>query len=272
MPVNCGPAGDKPIVETIPPKDHDINAPVGGLNPNLPVNPPFEGPGPTDPGTTFDESPPNYAGMYPRQNGDRFAEFCRIVPTLRMVNGIILNILYNHFADPKNIIDPALRQFVWSPVKADSKLVINVEADWDPSIIGQKPAIFLDRLEYDFEKIAIGDRIQQTRHDGIMEFMCNVVGQHVLKCYSDNSSPADALAFEVGTLMLRVSPWIAWQLNLTRFRPGKTTAKVRDDRAAQDTFYSAIPLNWAFDYRWKIKYNAPMINFIDIQAFGFGSQ
>ena len=264
--MSCEPESAKTILNHLPQDDQGTNNPVGGQNPNLPANPSTTAPGPNDPGLTVDESNPDFAGMWPRQDGQTFQQFCGQLPTLRLIKGITLNILYNHFANAKNIIDPFLRQYVWHPDKATTRLIISVEEDWDPLIVGVKPAIYLTRGDVQIQRVAIGDRVMDT---GVTEneYFTLLQGSHILKCYANQGTVADDLAFEVGTLLLRTSRWISAALDTTFYRPRLMAAKQRDDRDPQDSFFAPVTIDWAIDYRFKERFSSPVINFIDIQAF-----
>lgn len=263
----CPPDPDKPILPTIPTEDQNINKPVGAQIPGLPVNPPTEGPGPVDPGIQLDEAPPAYDSLRPRQNPESFREFCNKIPTLRMINGITMTILTNHFADTANIIDPVLRQFSWHPDKEQTKIIIDIQDNWDPLNVGRKPAIYLKRMDVDLPRVAIGDRKQGTRLDGSVEYFTWWTGSHLVKIYGSQGASSDSLAFEVATLLLRVSTWVVTTLKLGRYRPLKIQTLERDDRDPEDAYFAGIPVEWAFDYRYITKFSAPKINFIDINAF-----
>lgn len=267
MATNCPPDADKPILPAVPTDESTINAPVGAQIPLLPVNPPSVAAGPPASDLTLDENPPNYAAFRPRQNPETFREFCGKIPTLRMINGITMTILTNHFAEAANIIDPVLRQYLWNPAKEQTKIIIDIQDNWDPLNIGRKPAIYLKRGEVDLPKVAIGDRVQGQRLDGSIEYFTMCVGSHLVKTYGSQGASSDSLAFEVATLLLRTSSWIRDTLGLVKYRPLKIQALERDDRDPEDAYFSGIPLEWAFDYRYTTKFSVPKINFIDINAF-----
>lgn len=264
----CPSDSDKPILPTIPTEDQGINDPVGAQIPGLPTNPPTEGLGPVDPGIDLDLTPPNYDTFRPRQNPETFREFCAIIPTLRMINGITMTILQNHFAEPANIIDPILRQYAWHPDKEQTKIIIDIQDNWDPLNVGRKPAIYLKRMDVELPRIALGgDRKQGGRLDGSIEYFHMFVGMHMVKTFGSQGATSDSLAFEVGTLLLRVSNWVVTTLGLSKYRPMKIQALERDERDPEDAYYSGIPLEWAFDYRYTTKFSVPKINFLDINAF-----
>ena len=264
--MSCEPESVKTILNHLPQDDQGTNNPVGGQNPGLPVDPSTTAPGPTDPGLTIDDAPPDFDHMWPRQEGQTFQQFCAQLPSLRLLKGITLNVLYNHFISSKNIIDPVLRQYVWNPDKTQSKIVISVEEDWDPTIIGVKPAVYLTRGDIQFTRVAIGDRVMD-KSTTENEYFTLLQGSHILKCYGNQGNMADDLAFEVGTLLLRTSRWIASTLGTVFYRPRVLAAKQRDERDPQDSFFAPVTVDWAIDYRFKERFSSPTINFIDIQAF-----
>jgi hypothetical protein len=267
MPENCPPEPDKPILPGLPSDDQNINAPVGAQIPQLPVNPPAVAPGPVDPGEILDTTPPAYDQFRPRQDPATFQEFCSTIPTFRLINGIIMTILSNHFAVAANIIDPTLRQYTWHPDIEQTKMVINIQENWDPNIIGRKPAVYISRGDVNIPKLVIGDRKQEGRLDGAIEYFTVFEGSHNVRVYGAQGAPSDALAFEIATLLLRVSRWVVTEIKLLKFRPLQVSKKDRDDRDPEDSYFASIPMEWAFEYRWLTKFSAPKINFLDINAF-----
>lgn len=264
--MSCEPETAKTILNHLPQDDQGTNNPVGGQNTNLPPNPPTTAPGPNDPGSTIDDSLPDFDHMWPRQEGQSFQQFCAQLPSFRLMKGITLNVLYNHFYNAKNIIDPVLRQYVWTPDKTQTKLIISVEEDWDPTIVGVKPAIYLTRSDVQLQRVAIGDRVMDTGNTE-NEYFTLITGSHILKCYGNQGNVSDDLAFEVGTLLFRTSRWIGAVLGTIYYRPRLIAAKQRDERDPQDSFFSSVTVDWAIDYRFKERFSSPTINFIDIQAF-----
>lgn len=263
----------------VPPSDPKVDNPLGLLEPNtpaggsgigasLPPNPPAEAPGPIDPGISIDTSDPDYAGNYPRQDLATFDQWCGKVPTFKMIQGLIMNMLANHFSDPKNIIDPFLRQYTWTGDTATSTLILNVEEDWDPNIIDRKPAINIKRMDVDIQKLSINDMEQGTiRTDGKKRYAILFVGSHTLRCYGSNSAPPDSLAFEAATLIARAAPVIRNYLSLAQLRVTKITAKVRDDTDPAEAYSVNISVPWAFWYRFETNQVAPALQFIDISFF-----
>lgn len=244
----------------------DPNEPAG-VSGTLPVNPPVEGPGPVDPGISIDLTPPNYAGDYPRQNLENFRKWCQTAPTFKMIQGLIMTMLANHFGDVRNIENPFLRQYVWTPDDLTTGLVLNIEEDWSPNIINRKPAVYIKREAVQVVKLAINDMEQGSNLDGRSKYDVLFQGSHTLRCYGNNSLPPDDLAFEVATLVIRAAPVIRNYLSLANLRVTDISAKVRDDTAPAESYFSSITVPWAFVYRYQVHRQAPQINVIDLSFF-----
>lgn len=259
------------------PSDQPNSNPAGFVEPNvpgggadnsgtLPVIPPTEGPGPVDTGLEIDTSLPNYAGLYPRQDITNFAAWCQSLPRLGAIQGIIMTMLTNHFADAKNIEDPNLRNYVWTP-GTDSPIIIAVEEDWEAEFINRKPAIFLKRQAVVIDKIAIGDRKQSGRLDGVVEYNVLVKGSHVLKCHQRLGQPADDLAWEATSVIVRTAPFIRAWLGLSELRATYIGAKEQQEKSGDIAYFVPVTVPWAFQYPFKTKAAAPIVKYIDLAFF-----
>jgi hypothetical protein len=244
----------------------DPNTPLGGVNFDIPAIPPAAAPGPADPGQTIDTSPPDYAGGFPRQNLQDYNYLCDQLPTINMMQGLIMNILANHFSNAANIIDPTLRQYTWDPDPAVTKLILNIEEDWDPDVIGRRPAIFLSRQPMTITKLSINDEELGGKLSGVRKFDMLIRGSHSMVCHHMGSAPPDSLAFEAAMLIARVAPILRQWLRLMDFRVTDIGAKEREDDP-QDAYKVAVTIPWAFWYPWKIDPVAPVLEFIDMKFF-----
>jgi hypothetical protein len=243
------------------------NTPVGESDGSLPVNPPVDPPGPTNPGIGVDDSNSDYSDGYPQLDMGNFRQWCQQVPSFKMIQGMIATILANHFADVRNIKNPFLKQYIWTSDPTTSNLIINVEEDWEPNITNRKPAIFIKRNEATIQKVAINDMEQSGRIDNVNEYAVHFVGSHSVRCYGANSQPPDDLAFEVATLMTRVAPAFRNFLPITQFRVTTIGAKDRDDSDPAEAYSVTITIPWGFWYLFKVTRNAPLLQFIDLAFF-----
>jgi hypothetical protein len=245
------------------------NVPGGGVGNSgtLPVIPPAEGPGPIDTGLEIDTTPPNYDGLYPRQDLTKFMKWCQSLPKLGAIQGIIMTMLTNHFADPKNIENPTLREYVWTP-ETTSPIIISVEEDWEAEYINRKPAIFLKRQAVVIDKIAIGDMKQSGRIDGVTEYDVLVKGSHVLKCHQRLGQPTDDLAWEAFSVILRAAPFIRKWLGLSELRANYIGSKEQQEKSGDIAYFVPVTVPWAFQYPFKTRAAAPTIRYIDLAFFG----
>lgn len=244
------------------------NEPGGGPDGSgdLPVIPPDVGPGPTATGLELDTSEPDYAGLYPRQDLTSFMKWCRTLPAFSAINGILMTILTNHFANAKNIINPTLRPYTWDTT-ASSPLTITTEEDWEAESINRKPSLILSRQAVVVDKVAIGDRKQSGRIDGIVEYAVLMKGSHVIKCKHVAGRPTDDLAFETAALLIRACPFIRAFLGLTEMRVTYIGGKEQVDKDSDLTYFVPVTVPWAFWYIFKTTAVAPTIDSIDLAFF-----
>jgi hypothetical protein len=268
MPDDCEPCG--------PSKDRDNSNPAGITNPNTPVGGvdftipapiPETAPGPEDSDATIDMSPPNYAGGFPSVDVSKYDYLCDTIPTINMIQGLIMSMIAHHFSDARNIINPTLRQYTWDPDVTQTNIIINIEEDWDPQITDRRPAVYLTRKAMKVMKLSINDEMQGGRNDGKQHFAVVVEGSHDLIVRGKGGSMTDSLAEEVAFLLVRITPLIRVWLKLVQLRVTDVSDKVREEGDPQDAYEARVSVPWAYLYHWETTPSAAVLEFINLQYF-----
>ena len=120
----------------------------------------------------------------------------------QFLDGLFMNIIADHFADPARIWDDSLRGLIWHKDPAVSKLSIFPATMVKRDIALDRPGIIVKRGGFKSTRIAIGDR------DGVdgAETTRMVEGTHTFVAVGNSGPNANALGWELFMFLEAIAP------------------------------------------------------------------
>lgn len=204
-----------------------------------------------------------------RHGLDSIATICSAGMTPRVVTGLLLRTLKNHFADPDLILDPKLQKYVWNQDSSKSKIRIIQNAFFDAKSAGQFPAIVVGRGNLESKRVAMDDKAQSTNDPiamamaGITKYTRFHLVQYTVTCIAENVGEADDLAMEVFDTFSYLSPMMTERLPFHDFQVvGMGALGALTDVGTQ----LAVPvqLTMAYEYAWTLQPLAPRTKTLSI--------
>lgn len=179
--------------------------PSDDVTPDLP--PPPGGPVVTPP--TGDLDPDGY----PVMTFEEVSLLCNDIGlSPEIVEGIIVQLLRQHFSDPANFIYTELSKYIWTADPQTRRLEIVEVNQWSEVGADKLPGIVYADLGSQNTRLAIGDSFYVDTLRGTESFARGVSGSHRLMCIADDNYVAGKLADEVQRWLMEFSPKIRDQL------------------------------------------------------------
>jgi len=141
-----------------------------------------------------DATPPQFV---PRE--DLHRAICKLGSMQpQVLNGIFMNLLADHFSDPRYIWQPALRKYIWSP-GPESKILITTNARWnDVDRTNDPVSIVLKRGAQQYQRLGIGGRGEVTVEGQLIHYM--VHGSHTFTAVGGSGAETELLGEELSML------------------------------------------------------------------------
>jgi hypothetical protein len=203
-----------------------------------------------------------------RHNFDRIRELCSVGLSPRMLSGVIMRLLKNHFSDPALILTPNLRQYIYSDDALKSRIRIVKSANFDATTAGQYPALIVRRLPLQSQRHSMGDRtdtfgnIQDEQMRGIQRHSRFITGAHRIFCLAENEAESEDLAQEVFDLLSFLSPAVVGYLPFHDF----AVTAMGDQGVLDDTpaIGVAVDVTYAYEFAWTLQALAPRLKTISL--------
>jgi hypothetical protein len=183
--------------------------------------------------------------------------------------GVVMQLLKGHFGDPGQIMDPALRQYVWSASGPDTQIRIVPNTLFDPTQAGKLPALIVKRGQFSSERRSMGDRNESTDltdvTSGLQGYVRFHTGSIKVFCISETSGEAEALALEVFDALTFLAPVLVERLPFHDFQvTGLGEQGVLEGMGNR----IGIPVvaEFKYEYGWGVKPLAPRLRSLDIQT------
>lgn len=234
-------------------------------------------PAPQAPGSGAPQNPDGLPTMTTPDGGtfvirhglDSIATMCQLGMTPRVVSGLLIRTLKNHFADPALIMDPKLEQYVWSPDSTKSKIRIIPNANFDAKAAGQFPAIIVARGDLASKRMVMDDRIQFANEDpsrnasGVKKYVRFHTTAFTITTIAEALGEAEDLASEVFDTLSYLSPMMVERLPFHDFQVvGMGPVGALTETATQ----LAVPihLSTTYEYAWTLEPLAPRLKTLSI--------
>jgi len=209
----------------------------------------------------------------PENRVPRVSSLCSYGMRPHVVTGLLRQLLITHFADPKNIEEPQLRQKftddnAWKPDnngEQNSGILIESITRWTPNSSNKRPAVLIKRNAWKWQKIGIGDKAGVNVFEGTNNYAGLWEGSHTLYCLAAWGLETELLAMEVVKFLLHFSPWIREQMNFKKFY----VAEVGGVGEVQEVVQGyAVPVTVAYvaEESWGLQPAAPRLKRIVLKA------
>lgn len=176
-----------------------------------------------------------------------------------MVEGVIAQLLTQHFSDPASIIYPELKQYIWKPDSAETKIWIQPLQHWDETFDGKTPAVVYSDAGQKPQRLTIGDQYAHTGdRPGVESFVRAYTGAHRLMCIGQNDFQASQLATEVDRWFTEFAHWITKNLPFHDFQVVDRSQPM-SFTALGDRIGVALTLSYSYIWAWEtVPYGAPV--------------
>ena len=208
-----------------------------------------------------------------RHNLERVRELCSLGLSPRMLSGVVMRLLKNHFSDPDLILTPNLKQYVFNEADAlVSKIRIVKSVHFDPKTAGQSPALIVKRGGLQSTRHSMADRAGATRGRqatddmrGISHHSRFITGGHRIFCVAESDGESEDLAQEVFDVLSFLSPAVIERLPFHDFQvTGLAEQGALTETATQVGV--AVDLTYTYEYAWSLQALAPRL-----KTFSLGS-
>lgn len=251
----------RPDVAPIPGADADLKGPIP---PGTPCD--------TN-GVQTDLPPSGYTIQTPSSDFDQtydWASLAKICPRgfdMRTIETLIFQIVVTHFSDPSRIINPELKDLVYSPNPITTKLRVVLNTTYDLATSTKLPAVIVKRGEQKFGRIGLNDRGERsfTTQSGVVPFVRRVDGLHQLIAASSVPGETENLANELVDAFTCVSPVLRSQLPLADFEvAGVSELQVSDELGNRSIV--VVQLAYKYELGWTLRYATPLVGAIQVRT------
>jgi hypothetical protein len=210
------------------------------------------------------------AGSAPTNRIPTLSALCSYGPTQLVMQGALRQVLVQHFADPRNILNATLRNKlerdgVWSP-DADTGIYIESLHRWRPELTESRPGIILKEGEWRWQRMGIADRGGVEWRSGKQHFGGIWKGTHTFFAVDNHGAEAQILAWEVAKVMLWFASELAQKLELHRFVPGSIGKVSVITQEATENYVVPVSVAYAAFETWYTQEEAPRLKRVVFRA------
>jgi len=216
--------------------------------------------GPDNPVETTALYPP---GTEPDSRVSSVAAACHYGVTQTVMTGALRHILGIHFSDPENIISASVRgriekDGVWQASGPSKGIIIESLHRWTPEFAEQRPAVILKENDWEWSRVAIGDRAGTDVRTGREYFSGLWTGSHTIFALANEAAEAQTIGWEVLNCLKMQQHEIAGQLNLQRFMP-VSIGGVAAMQESSEHYLVPIVVGYVVPYSWSMQPEAPRL-------------
>lgn len=153
---------------------------------------------------------------------EELVDLCgRLGMSSEMVDGVLVQLMIQHFSYPDHYLYPNLRSVYWADSPADRTLNIYAFTTWQGPESVDSPAIVYNNLGQKPQRIAIGDQFYHSQSRPEAEgFARQYHGAHRLMCIGNTDGQAELLASELSEWLTAFSSWLVKNLPFYDFQVG----------------------------------------------------
>jgi len=212
-------------------------------------------------------------GSEPEKRLDTVSALCSYGMRPHVMTGLLRQLLISHLSDPDNIEEPKLRKHAkdvgpWKSSDVNlnnSGFLVESITRWQPNLADKRPAIFIKRNSWKWERIGIQDKVGIDFPTGTQHYTGLWHGSHTLFCLAPNGVETELLTTEVVKFLLRFSSLILAQMNLLQFY----VSEVGGIGEVQEVIQGyAVPVTVAYvaEDSWTLQPYAPRLKRIVFRA------
>ncbi len=191
------------------------------------------------------------------------SSLCNIYYTPRLITGMVIDTLRQHYADNELIEEKNLKDAIFKNNDSTDILIQEV-SDWRPQNTQKRPAIIVarGRIEKSKEKRSIGNRL----HLEPDTFAAVFTGSLDLFCIANTGAQAELLATDVYKNLLYFSSFYKSTLNLAWWDLDYIE-KISKIEEAQEHYCVPVRMDFGYYDIWRIAKNDVPIRSITVSAY-----
>jgi hypothetical protein len=203
-----------------------------------------------------------------------YSSLCSTGHTPQILTGAFLRIVENHFSNPDNIEQAALKDNIarldpedTTDGLAEKGILIQPIYKWNPAELNHRPAIYIKRNSFRTQRYGINDGLTVglgKDADGNIETLrgeyhtVGVLGSHTLFNIGRTGAETEVLSYEVFRELQQFAPASRRDLKLTRLSVTDVTEVQKLDEYDQH-FVVGVVVGWAYFEKWRIIPEAPWL-------------
>jgi hypothetical protein len=169
-----------------------------------------------------------------------------------MIDGVLAQLLTQHFSDPSWVIYDELKGYVWTPDPTKRKIQILPVSKWEEIATGKMPALVYSDLGQNFERLVIGDDYYLDNDRNYAQAYTRAVrGAHRIMCIGESDYSAALLATEVGRWLTEFAPVIVSKLPFHDFQIAQREAP-RAFNALGGRIGVALVIQYTYIWAWEL--------------------
>jgi len=178
------------------------------------------------------------------------------------LSGLLLELLKDHFTYNAT-------QFKYNPNPVESRLIIDLHSQWDPSNCENYPGIYIKRNNWQMraEGKSIGDyKSFAVEDDGYSyEFWVPITADYSIISIGKVYGEVELLATDTGTYLTLYQEPIRIYYDFARFEvlDISGTETLKEDKNYR---YARIDLRMTFDFIWKLSLEKPLISRVTLSS------
>lgn len=229
---------------------------------------------PVNPCTPQDTNPPEVEDLFPGGSTpsnriDSLSHLCSYGLTQLVMQGALRQVLVQHFADPRNILNATLRTrieerggYTTTPASA---IYIESLHNWRPEMTESRPGLLIKEHDWEWKQAGIGDMLDGDYRSGRMTFAGLWQGAHTIFALAEEGAEAQMLATEVAKVLLWFRQNLMDQLGLLRFVPVSIGAVAALEESTENY---VVPVNVAYvaEEIWWTQVEAPRLKRIEFRT------
>lgn len=187
------------------------------------------------------------------------------------MTGVMLWLLRSHFADPQNIVNPAIKDFVYRPNETTG-ITIEPSLAWDPTQVEARPAVYVRRNAWkpNDGMMSIANKYQSrgpstNTIDNGDRYEIMLTGSHTLFCVGRRGAEVEELGAEVFLRMVEFAPIIRKDFNLHKFAVDEMGESAKLEESSEH-FAVPIRVGYAFAHGWLLKVLGPYMKSISVKT------
>jgi hypothetical protein len=176
-----------------------------------------------------------------------------------ILTGIFIQLLEKHFSVESNIVDPALKPYLWKPDVRETGMVIDTNFNLDWKSVGKRPAIIVKRGNIQSVKLTLDDANPEASiYDDREAYIRGKVGDHTMFCIAPNGGLTEILGNEVSDEFMQFASAIRQDLGFNKFEE-TMISEVQQIEESDTHFVVAIKVEYGYIREWSLTPEQPVL-------------